>query len=179
MSSKWSQEAYLKAHRFAAFAHQGQKIPGPEGLPYIMHPGLVTMEVIAALSAESNLDGDLAVQCALLHDVIEDTKVSHERLAESFGAAVARGVEALSKNESLPRAERMSDSLARIRAQPREVWMVKLADRICNLQTPPFHWSRSKIAAYQEEARVILSALGEGSVFLARRLEEKIDAYLD
>lgn len=38
----------------------------------------------------------------------------------------------------------MQDSLRRIKSQPREVWMVKMADRITNLQPPPGHWSEEK-----------------------------------
>ena len=71
----------------------------------------------------------------------------------------------------------MRDSLARIRQEPREVWMVKLADRISNLMPPPAHWTKQKCAAYQEEARLILETLGEASPLLARRLGEKIEAY--
>jgi GTP diphosphokinase / guanosine-3',5'-bis(diphosphate) 3'-diphosphatase len=71
----------------------------------------------------------------------------------------------------------MADSLRRIKLQPREVWLVKLADRIVNLQPPPEHWQADKIAAYRAEARVILAALGEASPLLAARLAEKIEAY--
>ena len=71
----WSQASYLKAYRFAAEAHKGQLFPGTD-LPYLMHISFVSMEIIAGLGAEKNHDGDLAIQCALLHDVIEDTDVT-------------------------------------------------------------------------------------------------------
>ena len=67
---------------------------------------------------------DLAVACALLHDPLEATAHSHEaraelhgELARRFGAAVADGVAALSKDDRLPKGERMADSLRRIRLQ--------------------------------------------------------------
>ena len=69
MKPGWSQEKYIKAYNFAAEAHKGQKVPGTD-LPYIMHLSLVSMEIMAALSVENDLDGDLAIQCALLHDTI-------------------------------------------------------------------------------------------------------------
>ena len=69
MKSNWDRELYLKACRFAAEAHQGQLYPGTE-LPYLMHLNLVSMEILAALSAEPGHDGNLAVQCALLHDTL-------------------------------------------------------------------------------------------------------------
>lgn len=176
MGSVWSQEVYIRAFEFAAEAHHGQKLPGIE-LPYIIHISLVTMEVIAALQAENGVDGNLAVQCALLHDVIEDTKVTFEVVQREFGEDVAQGVLALTKDSSLSKPDAMADSLRRIQEQPQAVWMVKLADRITNLLPPPHYWTKEKIAFYQEEARVIHAALAKASPFLAARLEAKIDAY--
>lgn len=172
----WSQDVYTAAAQFAAEAHLGQKVPGGE-LPYLLHVTLVAMEVGAALRAEPGYDEDLALQCALLHDTIEDTAVTYEQVAAAFGQAVADGVLALSKDPGLPKEQQMPDSLRRIAAQPREVWLVKLADRIVNLQRPPHYWESDKIAAYEHEARSILVALGEASPFLAARLEVKIGAY--
>lgn len=172
----WSQDRYTAAASFAAAAHLGQTVPGGE-LPYLLHIALVAMEVAAALRAEPGHDEDLALCCALLHDTLEDTAVSYEQLAAAFGPAVADGVLALSKDERLPDDEQMPDSLRRIRAQPREVWLVKLADRIVNLQPPPKHWRPEKIAAYRDQARDILAALGEASPLLAARLAAKIEAY--
>jgi (p)ppGpp synthase/HD superfamily hydrolase len=176
MGSSWSQDNYITAFQFAAEAHQGQKIPGSE-LPYITHISLVTMEVIAALQAEDGVDGNLAVQCALLHDTIEDTAVTFEIVRQEFGEAVAQGVQALTKNASLPKPEAMADSLRRIQEQPKAVWMVKLADRITNLLPPPHYWTKEKIAFYQQEARQIHTALGGASPFLAARLAAKIEDY--
>lgn len=172
----WSQDRYTVACRVAAAAHAGQTVPGSE-LPYLLHVTLVAMEVVAALRAEPGHDEDLAVQCALLHDTIEDTPVSFEELESAFGRAVAAGVLALTKDEALPKDEQMPDSLRRIREQPHEIWMVKLADRIVNMQPPPKHWEPDKVAAYKVEAREILRTLGEASPLLAARLAEKIERY--
>jgi len=57
----------------------------------------------------------------------------------------------------------MPDSLRRIQTQPPEVWVVKMADRITNLQPPPVSWSRDKIAAYRAQAGVILRELAPAS----------------
>jgi len=177
MPSTWSQEKYIKALRYAAEAHNGQTVPGSD-LPYVVHVTMVAMEVIAALGHEDGLDGDLAVQCALLHDVIEDTRKTHADLAAVFGERVAEGVQALSKDDGLNnKQEKMADSLARIKQQPREIWMVKLADRITNLQPPPSHWSAEKIKRYREEAKVILNELGNVSPFLSKRLNGKLRVY--
>jgi (p)ppGpp synthase/HD superfamily hydrolase len=176
MGSAWSQESYIKAYRFAAEAHQGQLFPGTE-LPYLMHVSLVCMEVIAALAYENDLDGDLAIQCALLHDVIEDTAVTFEMLAAGFGEDIANGVLALTKDETLPKEEQMRDSLERILEQPAEIGMVKLSDRITNLMRPPTYWTRAKKEAYQLEALEIHDTLCDSSEFLSQRLLEKIEGY--
>jgi len=57
---------------------------------------------------------------------------------------VAIAVSSLSKNENLPREMQMQDSLDRILQLPKEVWAVKLADRITNLQPPPAYWDAEK-----------------------------------
>ncbi|MBL7199243.1 MAG: bifunctional (p)ppGpp synthetase/guanosine-3',5'-bis(diphosphate) 3'-pyrophosphohydrolase [Anaerolineae bacterium] len=172
----WSQDLYVKAYLFAARAHRGQTVPGTD-LPYVTHVSLVSMEVLAALSAERGHDEDLALQCALLHDVLEDTSVTYAQLVEEFGRAVADAVRALSKDPSIPKHLRMNDSLRRIRQQRREVWMVKLADRITNLQPPPPHWTEVRIARYRDEAIEIHRALGEASEVLSSRLLLKIEEY--
>lgn len=171
----WTQEAYLRALHFAARAHGEQKTP--TGLPYLAHVVSVAMEVIAALRAESRYDEDLAVTCALLHDVVEDTAVPLGEVEAAFGARVAVGVLALTKDPKLDKALAMRDSLDRIAAAPVEVALVKLADRITNLAPPPVHWDHAKIAAYRAEAELILERLGSASEALATRLARRIAAY--
>ena len=176
MPSPWTQDLYLKAFHFAARAHRWQLYPGTM-IPYIMHLSFVSMEIMAAVGAGETFDTDLALPCALLHDTLEDTRVRYEQIADQFGEDVAMGVLALTVNKRLPRDEQMPECLPRIRKQPREVWMVKLADRITNLQPPPRHWSRGRIRYYHQEAGVILDALQEASPFLADRLRLKIKDY--
>jgi (p)ppGpp synthase/HD superfamily hydrolase len=187
MPSDWSQDAYIQAYRFAAQAHweKHQLVPGTR-IPYLMHFSLVAMEIIAALAIEPSLDGDLSVQCALLHDTLEDTDTAYEDLVHHFGAQVADGVTALTKDPSIGADSKdpwqrknlqMADSLKRIKKQPREIWMVKLADRITNLQPPPHDWTQDKVQRYKQEAIEIHDWLKEGSPFLADRLKDKINTY--
>ncbi len=175
----WSQELYCKAFIFAAKAHESinQKFPGTN-LPYIVHINLVSMEIMAALSFEDDLDGDLAIQCALLHDVMEDVGIKYDTLKNKFESKVADGVNALSKNKAIKsKREQMIDSLERIKKQPKEVRMVKLADRISNLGPPPSDWDQEKISKYKEEAKLIYDNLKDANKFLADRLKHKIDNY--
>jgi (p)ppGpp synthase/HD superfamily hydrolase len=71
----------------------------------------------------------------------------------------------------------MPDSLRRIRAQPPEIAVVKLADRITNLSAPPHYWKKEKCAAYRAEAIAIADALGPASAALDARLRARIEAY--
>jgi (p)ppGpp synthase/HD superfamily hydrolase len=176
MKSTWNRELYIKACRFAAQAHRGQLIPSSD-LPYLLHLNLVSMEILAALSAEAGHDGDLAVACALLHDTIEDTDTTYAQIESLFGTKVADGVAALSKNPDLEKSRQLADSLDRIVGQPNEIWMVKLADRITNLQPPPAHWDTAKIRRYRDEAIAIHTRLQSASPFLASRLAAKIQNY--
>mgnify|MGYP000551063380 CR=1 FL=1 len=178
----WNPDLYKKAWDFAALAHKGQTYGGSEEgvhVEYISHIGSVAMEVISGLEGAPDCDADLAIQCALLHDVIEDTDWTYEQVLEKFGKSVADGVQALSKDTSLPtKREQMEDSLRRIKEQPKEVWMVKLADRITNLYSSPYYWNHKKQLKYQEEARLIYDALHECNPKLAKRLAKKIEAYV-
>jgi (p)ppGpp synthase/HD superfamily hydrolase len=176
MKQNWSQESYIKAFTKAAQAHQGQKMPGSE-IPYIVHLSLVSMEVMAALSVETEHDGNLAISSAILHDIIEDTVINFEEIKTEFGESIANGVLALTKDDSLEKHLQMADSLQRIKQQPSEIWMVKLADRITNLQAPPHYWNQDKIFRYREEGMQIYEALKDASPFLASRLASKIEDY--
>ncbi|RXJ96154.1 phosphohydrolase [Malaciobacter molluscorum] len=173
----FSQEKYLKALNFAAKAHGEQKTP--KDLPYLSHICAVAMEVIHA-TIESNMPdekADLAITCALLHDIIEDTSFTFDDIFDKFGLEVAEGVDALSKNKNLPKKEQMQDSLNRILEQPYEIQLVKLADRITNLQEPPKHWDNEKKNSYLKEAKFILSCLKNSNLYLSSRLEKKIEEY--
>lgn len=172
----WSNDHYIRALRFAAERHAGQRLPGTE-LPYLVHVVTVAAEVQRALVEEPRPDPDLAVVCALLHDTVEDTGTTVDDVAGSFGERVAAGVLALTKDATLPKADRMVDSLRRIREQPPEIWMVKLADRTSNLAEPPAYWPIAKRRAYLAEGELIAAELGGVSAWLDRRIQDRIAAY--
>lgn len=172
----YSPDRYVAALRFAAEKHNSQKFPGTD-LPYLVHLVTVAAEVIAHLPSLALADPDLAVTCALLHDTIEDTGTSRDEVEARFGPAVAAGVSALSKDPSLPKAEQMADSFRRIRREPREIWTVKLADRIANMAPPPHYWTLEKRRSYREEAITIADALGSAAPVLDARLRERIRTY--
>lgn len=170
------QTPFQKALAFAATKHTDQKVPGTE-LPYVCHLSNVAMEVFVAALNTNDFDVSLAVQVALLHDTLEDTATTFDELADIFGKEVADGVSALTKDKNLPKGQRMQDSLERVRKQTREIWAVKMADRITNLQPPPKHWNLEKKGDYLEEARVIHGSLKDGNKYLAEQLRLKIEEY--
>jgi len=100
MPNQWSREKYFKALNFAAEAHEDQLVPGTK-LPYVVHVSLVAMEIISALGEEEVDKPNLAVQCALLHDCLEDTYVIYDDIVSRFGSHVADGVLALSKDGAI------------------------------------------------------------------------------
>ncbi len=172
----WNQDLYQKAIAFAGHAHRNQVVPSKE-YNYVVHIANVAAEVARAMFEENLGDCDLAIQCALLHDVLEDTDTIQDQLEAEFGKKVMEGVLALTKNSELDKKDRMADSLFRIKKQGREIACVKMADRITNLQNPPTHWTREKIATYLAEAEMIHAELGYASKYLSNRLKQKIEEY--
>ena len=172
------QPLYQTAIKFATLKHVAinQKVPGTE-LPYVVHLSNVAMETLMANANTKGFNVGLAIQIALLHDTLEDTDTTFSELEENFGLEVANSVLALTKNESLPKEKQMMDSLQRIKKLPYEVWTVKMADRITNLQKPPIHWDDEKKKKYRSEAQVILVELEKGNLFLSNRLKELILEY--
>jgi len=168
------QTIYQNTLKFAAEKHSGQRIPSSD-MPYVVHLANVAMEIMVCAQHSQDFNLDFALQVALLHDVLEDTETSESEIATIFGKAVCEGVKALTKNKTV--ADPMADSLERIKLQPEEVWAVKLADRVTNLQRPPAHWNALKIRQYRLQAIQILDELKGGNPYLENRLRQKIDEY--
>lgn len=166
-------EYYKKHLEIALKAHNKQLTPN--NLPYSYHILSVTAELIAAIKEEglSKKEANIAIACALLHDVLEDTKYKLDGLDKE----VVEGVKALSKDSSLPKDKQMKDSLDRLKKQPLYIQMVKIADRITNLDKPPLHWSKDKIKKYAKEARLIKDKLKSPNMYLWNKLDKKIKEY--
>ncbi len=121
------------AYRFSEAAHQGQY--RKSGQPYISHPLAVT-----GILAQWRLDPQ-ALMAALLHDVVEDTKVTGVQISETFGKPVADlvdGVSKLDKIEFQTRAEAQAENFRKMvlaMARDVRVILIKLADRLHNMRT--------------------------------------------
>jgi guanosine-3',5'-bis(diphosphate) 3'-pyrophosphohydrolase len=171
-----TQRIYQLIIKYVADKHSSQKLPGTE-LPYLVHLSNVAMEILLAVPSSNPFNLAFAVKAALLHDVVEDTSVTKDEIAFIFGDSVWEAVLSLTKNGDLPKEARMKDSLERIKKQPREVWAVKMADRITNLQPPPKDWTMKKREEYVEEAMLIHEQLHKGNPYLATRLKSMIEVY--
>ena len=169
------QTIYLKTIAFAAEYHGQQKMP--DGLPYIVHLSNVAMEVFMAHKQKPDFNLEIAIQLALLHDVLEDTALSFKALEDDFGNVVAMGVLALTKDSTLDKKDQMDDSLNRILDLGREVAIVKICDRITNLQRPPKKWGMAKIKSYHSQAIQIVERLKGKNEYLDKRINEKIEQY--
>lgn len=134
--------AYLPAEQveriYAAFkvsfdAHGDQK--RQSGEPYITHP-----VAVAGILADMRLDHE-TLMAALLHDVIEDTPLGKEDLAELFGSTVAELVEGVSKLDKLKfssKEELQTENYRKMimaMTQDIRVILIKLADRTHNMRT--------------------------------------------
>lgn len=161
---------YNKALFYAAVAHNGQLYAG---LPYVIHVCMVANEVLAADKHEPLSNIKDAVQIALLHDVLEDTPITETEMLQNFEPAVVHGVNLLTKKEGQP----LEDYLSGIKAGGSDVSVIKMCDRIINLQKQPAHWGSEKILEYYEESLSILEMLGESSEYVSKRLMRKIELY--
>jgi (p)ppGpp synthase/HD superfamily hydrolase len=181
INKSWTIDTLQDAWYLATKMHGGQKYGGAnegEQIEYLNHIASVVFEVMTAVTSDENLDADLALKCAMLHDAIEDTALTYDDIKGKFGSGVADGVQALTKSPAISgKKDKMLDSLRRIKEQPKEIWAVKMADRICNLYAPPYYWNDEKKREYMDEARLIHSELKEGCRYLADRLLGKISEY--
>ena len=118
----------------AETAHRGQL--RKSGDPYITHP-----VAVAEILVEFGLD-PATIAAALLHDTVEDTNYSSEKLREEFGDEVATLVEGVTKLDRLtygPTAEAETvRKMVVAMAKDIRVLVIKLADRLHNARTWQF-----------------------------------------
>jgi GTP pyrophosphokinase len=136
-------EVIRRAWDYAQRAHAGQT--RASGEPYVMH-----VAAVAQILAELGLDHE-AIAAALLHDVIEDTRVDLEQLTRAFGPRVAALVDGVTKmkviqefrpesaeGRDVRRQHAQAESLRKMllaMAEDVSVVFIKLADRLHNMRT--------------------------------------------
>ncbi len=148
-----------KAYVFAMKAHGSQK--RASGDPYFSHP----VEVAYKLT-QYKLDTS-SIITALLHDTVEDTPVTLQDIEDAFGPeirALVDGVTKLSKlegkSENMKQAENFRKLLLAMSEDIR-VLLVKLADRLHNMQTLKYIKNPEKRQRIARETSEIYAALAE------------------
>lgn len=130
---KTNEALIREAYNFGLAMHDGQM--RHSGDPYFSHP-----VAVAALLTEQRLD-DATIITALLHDTIEDTRASHNIVAEKFGQEVADLVDGVTKLTNLQLSSTETKQAENFRklfmamSKDLRVILVKLADRFHNMRT--------------------------------------------
>lgn len=156
----------LKAAAFARQAHDGQRRKY-NARPYIQHPARVAGRVAARPQAT-----EVMVAAAFLHDVVEDTPHTLDEILAEFGPDVARLVAELtnpSKGSKAPRREREQVDRDHLAVVSVEAKVIKLLDRIDNLQEmvdAPSNFRRR----YCEESRLLADVIGDADPDLKAEL---------
>ena len=149
------------AYEMARAAHAGQL--RKDGSPYVTH-----CVAAADISVDLGLDED-SIIAALLHDVIEDTTLTHADIAHQFGTAVADIVEGVTKLTRMQYATKEEEQMENLRkmlmamAKDIRVILIKIADRLHNMRTMAYQTAekqRSKSLETMEIYAPIAHRLG-------------------
>jgi GTP pyrophosphokinase len=171
-------ELLRRAYVFSAREHKGQV--RHSGEPYLVHP----LEV-ADFLADMKLDV-VAVAAGLLHDVVEDTLTTPERIQELFGSEIAHVVEGVTKIGAIPFSsseERQAENFRKMllaMVDDIRVILVKLADRLHNMRTLHHLPEDRRVKISQETLDIyapIANRLGMSKV--KNELEELAFKYLE
>ncbi len=168
--------AILKAADAAARWHVHQRRKGAAQEPYVNH-----LLEVAALVAEATQGRDPEIViAALLHDAIEDQEVPRAMIAERWGESVARLVEEMTDDKSLPKDQRKREQIEGASAKSHAAKLIKLADKISNLRaicaSPPPDWSVKRRLDYVEWARKVVGGLRGTDPFLEHLFDEAAEA---
>ena len=171
-------ELLRRAYVFSASEHRGQV--RHSGEPYLVHP-----LAVADFLADMKLDV-VAVAAGLLHDVVEDTLTTIERIQELFGPEVAHVVEGVTKISAIrfsSSEERQAENFRKMllaMVDDIRVILVKLADRLHNMRTLSHLPDERRIPIAQETRDIyapIANRLGMSKV--KNELEELSFRYLE
>ncbi len=171
-------ELLRRAYVFSAFEHRGQV--RHSGEPYLIHP-----LAVADFLADMKLDA-VAIAAGLLHDVVEDTLTTIERIRELFGPEVAHVVEGVTKISAIPFSsseERQAENFRKMllaMVDDIRVILVKLADRLHNMRTLS-HLPEEKRVKIAQETRDIYAPIANrlGMSKVKNELEELSFRYLE
>ncbi|MBI2373766.1 MAG: bifunctional (p)ppGpp synthetase/guanosine-3',5'-bis(diphosphate) 3'-pyrophosphohydrolase [Deltaproteobacteria bacterium] len=149
----------LKAAAFASERHRAQRRKDQAASPYINHP----LALAALLANEGRVSDEITLAAALLHDTLEDTQTSFTELVAEFGEPVAKVVEEVTDDKTLPKALRKKLQIEHASRISDRAKLVKLADKICNLRdvhsSPPVDWPVERRREYFDWAKAVVDNL--------------------
>jgi guanosine-3',5'-bis(diphosphate) 3'-pyrophosphohydrolase len=122
-------DLWHEAASMAARAHRDHARTDEKRTPYFSHPARVAL----TLAVKFGCTDDKVLTAALLHDVLEDTRVDYDDLLQRFDQDVADFVAALSKDNRLVESQREDDYYHKLANAPWQVRLIKLADVYDNL----------------------------------------------
>jgi GTP pyrophosphokinase len=150
-----------EAYRVANEAHRG--VERESGDPYISH----CIEV-ALILGQLGLD-PITIAAALVHDVLEDTRVTKEELQKLLGEEIAGLVDGVSKIKGMKWStpapspqEKQAENLRKMlvaTAKDVRVILIKLADRLHNMRTLEFLRDKERVKRICRETLDIYSPL--------------------
>jgi len=150
-----------EAFRFMRQAHASHK--RKHGAPYAEHPEAVlkilTIEFGGTVSEKTQV-------IALLHDTLEMGTQENE-IAREFGLEVLEGVKILTRQKG----ETFGDYAARLRTAPKEIRLVKAADRLHNLRETLLAGNSAWAFEYAKETRDHILPFVNDPWFLAKLTE--------
>ena len=133
LPARLDRELLLRAYRYSARAHTGQK--RRSGEDYVVH-----CVQVARILADLQLDST-TIAAGLIHDVVEDTAITVPDVEREFGPEIAQIVDGLTKIGNLPftsKEERQAETYRKLLlsvARDARVIIIKLADRLHNMRT--------------------------------------------
>ena len=176
-NKKTDTKLIMRAYEYAKKHHGDQK--RKSGEPYIIHP-LQVAYILAGLELDAE-----TISAALLHDVVEDTDVTHEDLVKDFGNTIAEMVEGVTKlgklNYTTKEEQQVEDYRKMFLAMGKDirVILIKLADRLHNMRTLKY-LSRDRQIANAKETMDLYAPLANrlGIYSLKWELEDLAFKYL-
>jgi guanosine-3',5'-bis(diphosphate) 3'-pyrophosphohydrolase len=136
------------AFTFALNCHKEQQ--RPDGEPYMKH----LLEVSEILVGGVGIANETVILAGILHDVVEDTKCSLDEIRFRFGAEVANLVAWLTEQGQAGLGtdrERREKYFDQLQSAPLDAIVVKLADRLSNVQKLNTHPNPEKQKMYYLE----------------------------
>ena len=167
-----------KAYEFASKFHEGQL--RKSGEPYIIHP-LNVAYILATIELDEQ-----TICAALLHDIVEDTKVTHQDVINEFGQEIADLVDGVTKLTQFQqnitvKEQQVEDYRKMFLAMGKDirVILIKLADRLHNMRTLKF-LTRDRQIAISKETQELYAPLANrlGMYSLKWELEDLSFKYL-